>query len=88
MVTKMINEDLKGFLKNPFLTVEKLLMKVFRHGYTHGVYDFYEFTLEVIKTNKNKQIKKEEIEHILSTVFDKCINQNKKEFLVIEKGKN
>lgn len=83
----MINEDLKGFLKNPFLTVEKLLMKVFRHGYTHGVYDFYDIANEVIKTYKNKQIKKEEIEHILASVFDKCVKQNKKEMLDIEKDK-
>lgn len=81
----MTNKELKGFLKNPFLTIEKMLMKVFRHGYTHGVYDFYDIVLEVIKTNKNKQIKKEEIEHILESVFDKCVKQNKKEFLDIEK---
>lgn len=81
----MTNEELKGFLKNPFLTIEKMLMKVFRHGYTHGVYDFYDIVLEVIKNNKNKRLSKEDIEHILESVFDKCINQNKKEFLVIEK---
>lgn len=81
----MTNKELKGFLKNPFLTIEKMLMKVFRHGYTHGVYDFYDIVLEVIKNNKNKRLSKEDIEHILESVFDKCVKQNKKDFLAIEK---
>lgn len=80
----MNNEMLKSFLKKPLLNIDKLLLKVYRHGYNEAIHDFYDISSEIIKIDKNKKIKKEDIEHLLLSVFDKCINQNKKDMLDID----
>lgn len=83
----MNNESLKyEFLKRPIANIDKIIMKIFRHGYNEAIHDFYELSTEMLQDKDNKRMKKEDIEQILLSVFDECINKNKQYMNEIDKN--